>query len=342
MDSLERGAALESQIGDYFRASGYAADQNVVLEGKSGGHHEIDVLAEKSDGIISVRVAVECKAWQQRVSKDVVSKLAMVMADLGINKGIVVALNGWHQGAKLAADSFGIDLWGPDDLQGKLGALSLAEVKGSGRQTAVDALILPSVPVERLQAALASKGQGFMGLGAEQVEAGRLVWLPFHLMKLSQARSVAELFRRAQVKVVPTWNLYSALDDTLWQVFTAEPQIEAVDVAAAVPPSTTPRGLARRIADSTRKWNEVVTDKARERYAQQLSQLGIATPIRHVTIDSTRLVAHPFFVGRLSRGGRHRFVAIDAATGKADDGVSQGLTKATALVTAALHRAGQG
>ncbi|MGH9892704.1 MAG: restriction endonuclease, partial [bacterium] len=90
-----KGRLLEERIATFLAGNGYSTKQNVFLEGRSGGRHEIDVLAEKDDGITTFRLAVECKAWNTPIEKDVVSKLAYVMTDLGLNKGIVVSLKGF-------------------------------------------------------------------------------------------------------------------------------------------------------------------------------------------------------------------------------------------------------
>jgi hypothetical protein len=336
MDKQDKGAAFERQLAEYFRINGYRADVNVVLEGKSGSRHEIDVLAEKSDGIVAFRVAVECKAWQDAIGKEVVSKLGLVLQDLGINKGIVVALNGWHQGAEAAARSFGIDLWGPDELTQKLGQVSLADLNLPSRRVTVEAVGAVKVPEGRLRTVLAGQSQGLLGLGAETVEWAQIVWVPFHLVKLSTSRPAAEWFRRTTMKVRADWHLYSAVNDRFWKSFAAEPPVEPVPAAARVPPRTTARQLSRRIADAARKWNEASTDRARERYATQLAELGIAPPASHVTVDSTRVVAHPFMVGLLTRRGRQRLVAVDASTGAVDAAIGEGLTQEAAFVTAAV------
>ena len=85
------GRQLEQRVAAFFATNGYATRCNEILEGRSGGRHEIDVLAEKSDALTTYRVAVECKAWQQPIEKDVVSKLHYVLSDLGLSKGIVVS-----------------------------------------------------------------------------------------------------------------------------------------------------------------------------------------------------------------------------------------------------------
>jgi Holliday junction resolvase len=90
----EKGQELERQIADFFASNGYTVARNAILEGRSGGRHEIDVLAEKSDGITTFRLLIECKAWGSPIEKDVLAKLDYVLRDLGVNKGIVVALQG--------------------------------------------------------------------------------------------------------------------------------------------------------------------------------------------------------------------------------------------------------
>lgn len=125
-------------MAEYFRSHGYEARCNEVLEGRSGGRHEIDVLAEKSDPLTTYRVAVECKAWKQPIKKDVVSKLNYIVGDLGLNKGIIVSLSGWRSGADRTAVDLGIDLWGPDELRRHLGDSAAGELSvrrpGCGRR----------------------------------------------------------------------------------------------------------------------------------------------------------------------------------------------------------------
>lgn len=63
--------------------------------GKSGVEHQIDVLTSLSDGIHTYLTAIECKYWKEKVNKDTVMKLAEIMNDSGINKGIIVSKNGF-------------------------------------------------------------------------------------------------------------------------------------------------------------------------------------------------------------------------------------------------------
>ncbi|UOB18669.1 restriction endonuclease [Abyssalbus ytuae] len=68
-----------------------------IETGKSGVKHQIDVLTSHSDGIHTYLTAIECKYWKEKVNKDIVIKLAEIIQDCGINKGIIVCKNGFTQ-----------------------------------------------------------------------------------------------------------------------------------------------------------------------------------------------------------------------------------------------------
>lgn len=65
------------------------------VQGKSGVSHQIDVLTKHSDGVHSYRAAIECKYWQDRINKDIVMKVAEIIEDTSINKGIIVSKMGF-------------------------------------------------------------------------------------------------------------------------------------------------------------------------------------------------------------------------------------------------------
>lgn len=60
----QKGAELEQRISAVMSANGYSTRTNVFLGGRSGARHEIDVIGSKSDGLTTLSVAVECKAWE--------------------------------------------------------------------------------------------------------------------------------------------------------------------------------------------------------------------------------------------------------------------------------------
>jgi len=67
------------------------------VRGKSGVDHQIDVLTSHSDGIHTYRTAIECKYWEDSINKDIVMKVAEIIEDAGINKGVIVSKRGFTQ-----------------------------------------------------------------------------------------------------------------------------------------------------------------------------------------------------------------------------------------------------
>ncbi|MEC4004830.1 restriction endonuclease [Flavobacterium sp. SUN052] len=71
--------------------------QNCKVVGKSTVSHQIDVLTTHSDGIHNYYTAIECKYWKEKVNKDIVMKVASIIEDAGISKGVIVTKNGFTQ-----------------------------------------------------------------------------------------------------------------------------------------------------------------------------------------------------------------------------------------------------
>ncbi len=68
---------------------------NCKVKGKSGVAHQIDVLTAHNDQGLTYHTAIECKYWKEKVDKDVVMKLASIMEDAEISKGIIVSRSGF-------------------------------------------------------------------------------------------------------------------------------------------------------------------------------------------------------------------------------------------------------
>ncbi|MBT0562333.1 restriction endonuclease [Riemerella anatipestifer] len=68
---------------------------NCKVTGKSTVVHQIDVLTSHSDGLHSYKTAVECKYWEQTINKDIIMKVAEIVEDAGLNKGVIVSKNGF-------------------------------------------------------------------------------------------------------------------------------------------------------------------------------------------------------------------------------------------------------
>ena len=65
------------------------------VKGKSGVYHQIDVLTSHSDGNRSYQTAIECKYWKDQVNKETVMKVASIIEDAEIAKGVVVSKKGF-------------------------------------------------------------------------------------------------------------------------------------------------------------------------------------------------------------------------------------------------------
>ena len=101
---------------------------NVILVGKSGCKHQIDVYWEyKIKGVIK-KVAIECKNYNSKVSIGKVRDFYGVLSDLTDIAGIMVTKKGYQSGAKQYAACYGINLHElrePDENESDLGKFEL-------------------------------------------------------------------------------------------------------------------------------------------------------------------------------------------------------------------------
>ena len=67
------------------------------VKGKSGVSHQVDILTSHSDGIHDYRTAIECKFWEKKINKDVVMKVASIIEDTNIHKGVIVSKRGYTE-----------------------------------------------------------------------------------------------------------------------------------------------------------------------------------------------------------------------------------------------------
>jgi len=312
ISSLEKGHELEIKIEKFFQLNGYSTQRNIVLEGKSGGKHEIDILAEKSDGITSFRVLVECKAWDKPIEKDVVSKISYVMRDLGLNKAIIVSLKGWTIGAEKSASELGVELWGPDAIEQKLGRVSLAELETIEFKRVVKGFPLV-IMGKQIRPLVEKESKGILGFGKEEIAWIKAVWLPCYLFQISCSR--VEGLIKANVKTVHIWNLYDALMGHWFASFEKEPYLEEVEARYIVQPKIKDVKIKNKIIRAFEKASEVVTRSAIERYNRELTALGIPLGLSSISIDSITGVFYPFYISLLKSNEKERIIAIDGTNG---------------------------
>lgn len=75
------------------KVEGYGS--SCKIKGKSGIDHQIDVLTSHTDGVHNYRTGIECKYWEEPVNKDIVMKVAEIIEDARISKGIIVSKRGF-------------------------------------------------------------------------------------------------------------------------------------------------------------------------------------------------------------------------------------------------------
>ncbi len=315
-------------------AGGYAARRNVLREGRSGARHEIDILAEKGDGLTTFSVMVECKAWDRPVDKEVLAKAAFVAADVGADKTIVVALRGATGGAELSAAELGVELWGPDEIERRLGRVQLAALGAARASTALGfAVAVDEARAARL--AERQRGKGVLGLGAEEVAWFDLVWLPCLLLTLGCTRREGRLHRRTRHSSV--FNLYEALDGRLLESFAVDPSVAEVEIGRyRLPPRVRVRSLRGEIESTFARWRSVVQDAARERWARAGADLGIPLPVDALTVDEATACYLPVYAAILRQRDSRRVVVVDGGDGAIDELLSSVLTANLGYVTEAL------
>jgi restriction system protein len=106
----------------FFRSLGLDAQTDVTLQGARASH-AIDVLVKSRHVGFEVTWVVECKHWKSAVSKLHVLALREVVADVGADRGILLAESGYQSGAIEAANLTNVQL------------TSLAEASGFTRAT---------------------------------------------------------------------------------------------------------------------------------------------------------------------------------------------------------------
>ena len=113
MDDKEYEAATAALYQVMGESSGITIEcfgSSCRVKGRSGSWYQIDVLTKQSNGLQTVRTAIECKYWQRRVTRNVVSNLITTIEDTNIEKGVIVSKEGFTTGAIALAKQKNISL----------------------------------------------------------------------------------------------------------------------------------------------------------------------------------------------------------------------------------------
>ena len=320
---LEKGHELEKKIEKFFQLHEYQTKRNVFLEGKSGGNHELDILAEKSDGIQKFKTIVECKAWNKPIEKDVVSKVAYVVRDLGLNKAIIVSLNGWRTGAEKSAKELGIELWGKDEIEKKLGKVSIAEL-----ETIEFKKVITGVPFcvkeYDVKPLIENESKGFLLFGKEEIKWIKSSWLPCYVFEISCSKTEGLIKRNLKTKKI--WNLYEALTGSALFYFEDRPSLGEVKAEIIIQPLIKDVKIKNKITEAFEKYMKVVTHKANARYEHKLTALGIPLSTENLNVDSVLEMFFPVYIALLTKGDNERIIAIDGTNGKINKAIGDVLT----------------
>ena len=119
----------QERVAEFFRTLGLDAQTNVRCHGVRTVHN-IDVVVTSRHAGMAVTWIVECKLWKSRVSKDRVLALRAIVDDLGADRGILMAENGYQSGALEAATKTSTMLTSLADLSETLShELGLAKLR---------------------------------------------------------------------------------------------------------------------------------------------------------------------------------------------------------------------
>lgn len=87
-------------------------ERNVILAGKSGAQHQIDVTFTFLAGAVPYRTIVQCKDWGSPVKQAQVLEFKQVLDEIpGQPRGIIVSRSGFQAGAQTLARHHGIVLY---------------------------------------------------------------------------------------------------------------------------------------------------------------------------------------------------------------------------------------
>lgn len=91
---------------------------NYKIQNTSGNKRELDIFIETSVNGHHLKIAIECKDYQKRVSALVVESFhSKCLRIPEINKKIIVSKNGFQKEAFAAAKDFGIDLYNFEEVE---------------------------------------------------------------------------------------------------------------------------------------------------------------------------------------------------------------------------------
>lgn len=167
--------------------------------------------------------------------------------------------------------------------------------------------------------------RGFLGFTSEEIQLIESLWVPCYLFRISHVKEEGLLSKKLTTRTF--WNLYDALEGFWLYRFEREPQLTETEAENPLQPKVKDRKIKSTLSKVLRKANEVVTRRAKKRYADKLNELGIPVPVKNVTVDDVTIVHYPFYMALLKKGETHRIISVDGVTGRIHKNMSNVLTR---------------
>lgn len=331
---LEKGTELEQQIAGVFAAHGYRVQTNVVREGRGGTNHEVDVLAEKTDELLTLSVAIECKAWNNPIEKDVISKFADVCHDLGLGHALVVSLSGARPGALAMAQQRGVIIWGPDEIGRHLGNSSVLNLQN---RPMVEEVGFPRrLDADGASELVAKDTSGRLGIGKEDVVWSGDAWTPAAVVQLTLRKYGVRQAITGKAATSQAWAVYDLIGGTFVTRLDAEPERTAVQLDGPKLHQLLKLPEPAKTLDTIiGKWQKATSETATQKYRAEMDRLGI--PEMHTaTVGDSLPFLYPVHLAIAQRNGTERVVAVDCFRNRLDSDLGMAFSRQIAPVRAAL------
>ena len=317
MNSIRKRLGLK-KARQYLEMNGYETKQSIIIFGKSGKKHKIDLLALKTDRIAKIKIIISFKQWKKPIGKDSVSKIKKLMDDIDANKGIIISLSstfGFSAEAVKTATNTGIELWSNKDLEKRLiGDESLSQPHSieiaRTRKTALS--LSPKIQKKDAIAYFSnSKSE-------EELISTDLVYLSCYLVQFTHSTKEGLIKKKQNVKVL--WDLYEGIEGERYQIMDSNlrfsdfhsggfwispviiyPRLDSDEIMNEIKKSDSKLRNNENLFGSQKRWKTI--NQLFGRFREES------------TIRSIKEVYYPLFVSLLKGNNGERWSIIDGYSG---------------------------
>jgi hypothetical protein len=305
---------FEHVIDALFRAHGYRTQTNVVLVGRSGARHEVDVLASRREDLLETRVGVECKNWAQPIDAAVVARARLVGEDLGLGQMVVACPSGATPAARSTAAQSRVTLWERVELEARLGLAALAALGPA--PTATRCGVPRRVERTRAERTLRAEARGPLGMSRGQIRWLGDAWLTLYEVRFGCGERTG---LRQRLRMRAAFTVYDSLTGAACWTSTgpAATATDIVDTAPTLPARLTADAVSAGLVRMIGRAETLVQATARARHEDACRTL-LLPQATHVSVDETTAIAWPICLAVVDDRRGARVVVLDAANGRVD------------------------